>query len=109
MVVGRWVGRGGCLLRRWRTLIGSECASAFPRRMLLGQTETDILSGGTPYLYSHRPCRRSLDFTHIPMVYSGHLTIVPSDCDCIPARFSDTAAISSIASPINVVALLEVF
>jgi hypothetical protein len=43
------------------------------------------------------------------MVYGGHLTIVPSDRDCIPAHFCDTAAVSGIASPINAAALLEAF
>jgi len=41
------------------------------------------------------------DFAHIAMVHSGHLTIVPSDRDGIPARFCDTAAVGGIALPIN--------
>jgi hypothetical protein len=41
------------------------------------------------------------------MVYGGQLAIVPSDCDCIPTHFHDTAAVSGIASPINAAALLE--
>jgi hypothetical protein len=61
------------------------------------------------YLHSNWLCRRSLDFAHIPMVYSGHLTIVPSDRDCIPAHFGDTAAVSRIAPPINATTLLEAF
>jgi hypothetical protein len=43
------------------------------------------------------------------MVYGGHLTIVPSDRDCIPAHFCDTAAVSGIAPPINAAALFETF
>src|SRR6266705_4985159 len=60
-------------------------------------------------LHSSRSYRRSLDFAHIPMVYSGHLTIVPSDRGCIPAYFGDSAAISGIAAPINAATLLETF
>ena len=40
-------------------------------------------------------------------VHAGHLSIVPSDCDRIPACFGDNATISGIASPINAGALLE--
>jgi hypothetical protein len=54
-----------------------------------------------------RLCRPSLNFAHVPVVYAGHLPIVPGDCDCIPTRFSDNAAISGIASPINAGALLR--
>jgi hypothetical protein len=42
-------------------------------------------------------------------VYGSHLTIVPGDRNRIPTRFSDSAAISGIASPINTVTLLEAF
>ncbi len=57
----------------------------------------------------HRPCRRSLNFAHVPVVYDSHLTIVPGDRNRIPTRFSDSAAISGIASPINTAAFLEAF
>src|SRR6266576_3899539 len=43
------------------------------------------------------------------MVHGGHLTIVPSDPDCIPTHFGDNTAVSGITSPINAVALLEAF
>lgn len=60
-------------------------------------------------LYSMQFRRLSLDFTHVPVVYAGYLPIVPGDCDRIPTRLSDNAAISGIASPINAGALLEIF
>jgi hypothetical protein len=41
------------------------------------------------------------------MVHAGHLSIVPSDYDRIPACFGDNATISGIASPINAGAFLE--
>jgi hypothetical protein len=54
-------------------------------------------------------CWGSLDLAHVPMVYGGHLTIVPGDRDCIPTHSGDNAAVSGITSPINAVALLEAF
>src|SRR3982075_3565568 len=54
-------------------------------------------------------CRHSLNFAHVPVVYAGHLPIVPGDCDCIPTCFGDNAAVSGVASPIYAVALLEAF
>src|SRR5258706_14439452 len=51
--------------------------------------------------HSMRLCRRSLNFAHVPVVYAGHLPIVPGDRDGIPTCFGDNAAIGGIASPIN--------
>jgi len=51
--------------------------------------------------------RRSVNFAHVPVVYAGHLPIVPGDCDRIPTRFGDNAAISGVALPIDSGALLE--
>ena len=59
-------------------------------------------------LHSMRLGRRSLNFAHVPVVYAGHLSIVPGDRDCIPPCFGDNAAIGGIASPKNTGALLEV-
>jgi hypothetical protein len=58
-------------------------------------------------LHSMRLGRRSLNFAHIPVVYSGHLPIVPGDCDRIPTRFGDGAAVSGVAPPIDASSLLE--
>jgi hypothetical protein len=63
----------------------------------------------TQYLHNSRLCSRSLDLAHVPVVYGGHMTIVPGDRDCIPTHFGDNAAVIGIASPINAVALLEAF
>ena len=52
-------------------------------------------------------CQPWVDFAHVPMVYGGHLTIVPCDRDSIPTRSGDTAAISGIASPAYSIAFLE--
>src|SRR5450759_506801 len=60
-------------------------------------------------LHRNWPCRRLPDFAHIAMMHSGHLTIVPSDRDGIPARFGDTAAVGGIALPINPATLREAF
>ena len=59
-------------------------------------------------LHSMRLGRRSLNFAHVPVVYAGHLSIVPGDRDCIPPCFGDNAAIGGIASPKNTGALLKV-
>jgi hypothetical protein len=59
-------------------------------------------------LHSMRLVRRSLNFAHVPVVYAGHLSIVPCDRDCIPPGFGDNAAIGGIASPKHTGALLEV-
>src|SRR6202040_58960 len=58
-------------------------------------------------LHSSPLCRHSLDFTHVAMVYGGHLTIVPCNRDRVPTYFGDTAAVIGIASPVNAAALLE--
>ena len=68
-----------------------------------------IIRAATQYLHNSRLCSRSLDLAHVPTVYSGHMTIVPSDRDCIPTHFGDNAAVIGIASPINAVAFLEAF
>src|ERR1700690_318635 len=60
-------------------------------------------------LHKSRLCRHALNVPHVPMVYRGHLTIIPRDRDGIPTQIGDTAAVSGIASPINAVALLEAF
>jgi hypothetical protein len=52
--------------------------------------------------------RRSLNFAHVPVVYPGHLPIVPGDRDCIPTCFGDNAAISGIASPVDACAIKSV-
>jgi len=49
-----------------------------------------------------------VNFAHVAVVHSGHLAIVPSDRDRIPARFGDKATVRGIASPINAGALFEV-
>src|SRR5882724_5755366 len=74
-----------------------------------GSARRQVQGGAQRRLHSSRSYRRSLDFAHIPMVYSGHRTIVPSDRGCIPAYFGDAAAISGIAAPINAATLLEAF
>src|SRR5258705_11683061 len=74
-----------------------------------GSAQRQVQGGAQHRLHSSRSYRRSLDFAHIPMVYSGHRTIVPSDRGCIPAYFGDSAAISGIAAPINAATLLETF
>jgi hypothetical protein len=51
---------------------------------------------------------RSLDFSHVPVMHGGHMTIVPGDCDRVPTRFGDSATVSSITVPANARALLEV-
>src|ERR1700688_1032795 len=56
---------------------------------------------------SMRRCRRFPNFAHVSMVYSGHLPIVPGDCNGIPTRFGDNATIGGIAPPINASVLLE--
>jgi len=63
---------------------------------------------GPPILHSMRLGRRSLNFAHVPVVYPGHLPIVPGDRDCIPTCFGDNAAISGIASPVDAGTLLEI-
>jgi len=50
----------------------------------------------------------SLDFAHVAVLHDGHMTIVPGDCDRVPTRLSDNAAISGITLPANASALLEV-
>src|ERR1700704_6879042 len=50
---------------------------------------------------------RSLYFAHISMVNAGHLAIVPGNRNSVPTRFSDLAAVGSIALPPNAGALLE--
>ena len=52
-------------------------------------------------LHSIRPCRRLLNFAHVPVAYSGHLPIIPGDRDRIPTRFGDDAAIGGVALSIN--------
>jgi hypothetical protein len=42
-----------------------------------------------------------------PLVHDGHLTFVPGDRDRVPTRFRNDAVVSSIASPIDAVALQE--
>ena len=71
--------------------------------------KSDTLGRGSLYFPYHggRPCRHPLNLAHVSMVHAGHLSIVPSDCDRIPACFGDNATISGIASPINAGALLE--
>ena len=59
-----------------------------------------------PY-HGRRPCRHPLNLAHVSMVHAGDLSIVPSDCDSIPACFGDNPTISGVASPINAGALLE--
>ena len=60
-------------------------------------------------LHCGRPCRRSLNFAHVPVVHDSHLTIAPGDRNRIPTYFGDMPAISGIASPINTVALPKAF
>src|SRR3974377_809769 len=78
-------------------------------RRLLQQNLPQAELRPTQYLHNSRLCSRSLDLAHVPMVYSGHMTIVPGDRDCIPTHFGDNAAVIGIASPINAVAFLEAF
>jgi hypothetical protein len=59
-------------------------------------------------LHAFQPCRRKLDVAHIPVVYGGHLTIVPGDRDRVPRGFRDAAAVGGIASPANPAAFPEV-
>ena len=61
---------------------------------------------GTPYTVAPLR-RRSLDFAHIPMMYGRHVPVIPSNCDRVPTRFRNTAAVVGIAPPINAAALLE--
>ena len=51
---------------------------------------------------------RSLDFAHVAVLHDGHMTIVPGDCDRVPTRLSDCAAVTSITLPANASALLEI-
>jgi hypothetical protein len=53
-------------------------------------------------------CRRCLDFAHVPMVYGGHLAIVPGDRNCIPTSAADGAAISGITAPEYSMTLLKI-
>ena len=48
-----------------------------------------------------------MNVAHIAMMYGRHVTVVPSNCDRVPTRFGDMAAVAGIASPINAAALLE--
>ena len=50
---------------------------------------------------------RSLYLSHVSVVYSGYLSIVPGNRDGIQSRFGHNAAISGIAPPVNTGALLE--
>jgi len=92
------------LLHQRRWLVISQIQRSRP-----GWPTRRSRKGAQHRLHSNRSYRRSLDFAHIPMVYSGHRTIVPSDRGCIPAYFGDSAAISGIAAPINAATLLETF
>jgi len=58
---------------------------------------THVRFGPEAELDTHncRPCSRSLDLAHIPMVYGGHMTIVPGNRDCIPT-LGDNAAVIGI-------------
>src|SRR6516225_5029950 len=89
--------------RNWHSKLPK---SKFPK---LSEDTTSIIRAATQYLHNSRLCSRSLDLAHVPMVYSGHMTIVPGDRDCIPTHFGDNAAVIGIASPINAVAFLEAF
>ena len=51
----------------------------------------------------------SLDLAHVPMVHGRQLTVVPGDRDRIPTDFGNTAAIGTIAVPIDATALPELF
>ncbi len=62
-----------------------------------------------PPLDRMRLCWRSLYLSHVSVVYSGHLSIVPGNRDGIPTRFGHNAAVSGIAPPVNTGALLEGF
>ena len=50
---------------------------------------------------------QSFDFAHVPMVYGGHVTIVPSDRDRIPTRSGDSTAVSGVTMPTYSIALFE--
>jgi hypothetical protein len=58
-------------------------------------------------LHGRPGCRPLPKFAHVSVVYSGYLTTSPRDRDRIPAHFSDNAAISGVALPINASAHLE--
>ena len=45
-------------------------------------------------------CRRSQNFAHVAVVYSGHLPIVPGDRNRVPTGFGDDTTIGGIAPPI---------
>ena len=79
------------------------------REMARTHFEVGHTGAGSLYFPYHgrRPRRHSLNLAHVSMVHAGHLSIVPSDCDRIPACFGDNATISGIASPINAGAPLE--
>jgi hypothetical protein len=49
-----------------------------------------------------------VDFAHVAVVYGGHLTVVPGDCDRVPTCSNDDAAISGIMAPAYPIALFEI-
>ena len=61
--------------------------SALPPKADIRQREWHVRFGPeaelqpTQYLDNSRLCSRSLDLAHVPVVYGGHLTIVPRDRD----------------------------
>ncbi len=84
-------------------------ADIAPRRMRVRFMTSEAKLRSGMYLHNSRLCWHSLDLAHVPMVYGGHMAIVPGDCDCIPTHLGDNAAVSSITSPTNAAALLEAF
>ena len=61
----------------------------------------------TDVLFADKLWRHSLDLSHVTMVDSGPLTIIPGDRDGIPACLIDRAAIMGIAMPTHAVAFLQ--
>jgi len=88
-----------------RRQLGDSFGDLFDFHAAQYSTAEAWLSGGWELvglpLHGTRLCRRFLNFAHVSVVYSGHLPIVPSDCDRIPTRVGDNATISGIAPPIN--------
>ena len=61
------------------------------REMARTHLEVGHTGAGSLYFPYHgrRPRRHPLNLAHVSMVHAGHLSIVPSDCDRIPACFGD--------------------
>jgi hypothetical protein len=98
----------------WRSnhLAFVSCAEMTVRPRVMTVQESGASEGGSRAndanpLHAFWICQPWVDFAHVPMVYGGHLTIVPCDRDCVPTRSGDTAAISRIASPAHATAFLE--